>query len=80
MRNIIFEITDNEQKVLDHYCMDPQEWIENAVSHLIQQAKDEIFEIELNRMLDDPDTDTMMNDRDYVVSAYNGPLLGNPNG
>jgi len=80
MRNIVFEITDNEQKTLEHYCMDPQEWIENAVDHLIQNAKDEIFEKELNRILEDPDTVELMNDKDYIVAAYNGPLLGNPNG
>ena len=66
MRNIVFEITDNEQKVLAHYCMDPQDWIENAVGHLIEQAKDKLFESE--------------HDRDSVISSYNGPLKGNPNG
>jgi hypothetical protein len=80
MRNIVFEITDNEQKVLAHYCMDPQEWIENAVNHLIAQAKEEIFENELNRILADPDIGTMFNDRDTIVQMYNGPLKGNPNG
>jgi|TARA_B110000305_G_scaffold108420_1_gene122009 hypothetical protein len=80
MRNIVFEITDNEQKVLAHYCMDPQDWIENAVGHLIEQAKDKIFESELDRILEDPDIATMVNDRDSVIGLYNGPLKGNPNG
>lgn len=80
MRNIVFEITDNEQKVLDHYCMDPQDWIENAVNHLVEQAKDQLFQAELNRILDDPDISTMVNDRDTVVANYLGPLKGNPNG
>lgn len=80
MRNIVFEITDNEQKVLAHYCMDPQDWIENAVNHLIQGAKDEIFELELDRILADPDIGTMYNDKDTIVQMYSGPLKGNPNG
>lgn len=80
MRNIVFEITDNEQKVLEHYCVDPQDWIENAVNHLIEQAKDQIFENELNRILADPDIATMVNDRDQIVQLYSGPLKGNPNG
>lgn len=80
MRNIVFEITDNEQKVLDRYCMEPQEWIENAVHHLVQGAKDRLFEDELNRILDDPDQVTMVNDKNAVIQAYRGPLKGNPNG
>lgn len=80
MRNIVFEITDNEQKVLAHYCMDPQDWIENAVNHLISLAKEQIFENELNRILADPDIATMVTDRDQIVQMYNGPLKGNPNG
>lgn len=80
MRNIVFEITDNEQKVLDHYCMDPQEWIENAVNHLVSNAKEELYQAELQRILDDPDVHEMPNDRDTVVAMYRGPLQGNPNG
>ena len=80
MRNIVFEITDNEQKVLAHYCMDPQDWIENAVNHLISLAKEQIFENEVNRILADPDIATMVTDKDQIVQMYNGPLKGNPNG
>lgn len=80
MRNIVFEITDNEQKVLAHYCMDPQDWIENAVTHLVSLAKEQIFENELNRILADPDIATMITDKDQIVQMYNGPLKGNPNG
>ena len=79
MRNIVFEITDNEQKVIAHYCHEPQEWVENAVRHLVELAKDEIYEIESQRIFDDPDVAVMSTDRDAIVSGYGGKLLGNPN-
>ena len=80
MRNIVFDITDNEQKVLAHYCFDPQDWIENAVNHLIETAKQNIYDAELERIIADPDVQTMVTDRNEIVKMYNGPLKGNPNG
>jgi hypothetical protein len=80
MRNIVFEITDNEQKTLAHYCRDPQDWIENAVNHLIELAKDEMVQAEKQRILDDPDISTMTTSRDELIRQYAGPLKGNPNG
>lgn len=80
MRNIVFEITDNEQKVLDHYCMDPQDWIENAVTHLVENAKEKIYELEVERIMADPDISTLVTDRNEIVNMYSGPLKGNPNG
>jgi len=80
MRNIVFEITDNEQKVLDHYCMDPQDWIENAVTHLVENAKEKIYELEVERIMSDPDVSTLVTDRNEIVNMYSGPLKGNPNG
>lgn len=79
MRNIVFEITDNEEKVLRHYCMDPQDWIENAVGHLVELAKDKLYEQELERILDDPAETQLTTSRDDIVSNYRGPLMGNPN-
>jgi len=79
MRNIVFEITDNEEKVLRHYCMDPQDWIENAVGHLVELAKDKLYEQELNRILEDPAETQLTTSRDDIVANYRGPLQGNPN-
>jgi len=79
MRNIVFEITDNEQKVLDHFCYDPQEWIENAVRHLVELAKDEIYQLESQRIFEDPDVAEFVTDRDTIVANYSGTLKGNPN-
>mgnify|MGYP006874404869 FL=1 len=80
MRNIVFDITDNEQKVLTRYCMDPQDWIENAVTHLVEQAKQKIYDQEVERILADPDIGTLVTDRNEIVAMYSGPLKGNPNG
>jgi len=80
MRNIVFEITDNEQKVLERYCMDPQDWIENAVNHLVEGAKTQIYDSEVERILADPDVATLVTDRNEIVNMYSGPLKGNPNG
>jgi hypothetical protein len=80
MRNIVFEITDNEQKVLDRYCMDSQEWIEKAVHHLVEGAKTQIYDSEVERILADPDVATLVTDRNEIVNMYSGPLKGNPNG
>tara|TARA_B110000503_G_scaffold40341_1_gene66267 strand:- start:9197 stop:9439 length:243 start_codon:yes stop_codon:yes gene_type:complete len=80
MRSITFEITDNENKALLHNCANPQDWIENAVGHLINRAKDTLVEKEIERQLNDPSVSTITNDRDTLVRNYNGPLLGNPNG
>ena len=44
------------------------------------RRKDRLFEDELNRILDDPDQVTMVNDKNAVIQAYRGPLKGNPNG
>lgn len=78
MRTIRFEVTDAEQKVIEHYCADPQEWVENACDHLIAQAKDKLVEAELERMINDPTVASMTTDREEIVRNYNGPLKGNP--
>lgn len=79
MRNIIFSITDNEQKVLDYNCPDPQDWIENAVRHVIDVVKDEIYELEVNRILENPNIATMINDKATIIKNFKGPFKGNIN-
>jgi hypothetical protein len=60
--------------------MDPQDWVENAVGHLVELAKDQMVTAEVERMLADPGTTLMTTDRDEIVQNYNGSLIGNPNG
>ena len=78
MKTITFEITDLEQKVLANQCADPQDWIENAVLHLCELAKDQLVQTEIDRMIADPNISEMSTDRNEIVSRYNGPLKGNP--
>lgn len=80
MRNVTFEITDVQYKVLANQAMDPQDWVENAVGHLVELAKDQMVTAEVDRMLADPGTSLMTTDRDEIVQNYNGSLIGNPNG
>jgi hypothetical protein len=80
MRNVTFEITDVQYKVLANQAMDPQDWVENAVGHLVELAKDQMVTAEVERMLADPGTTLMTTDRDEIVQNYNGSLIGNPNG
>lgn len=80
MRNVTFEITDVQYKVLANQALDPQDWVENAVGHLCELAKDQMVEAELNRMMADPNVHTMTTDRNEIVQNYNGALIGNPNG
>jgi hypothetical protein len=79
MRTITFEITDVEQKVLAANARLPQEWVENAVSHLVALAKDEIVQKELARMIEDPNVPIITTDRDEIIRNYSGPLKGDPN-
>lgn len=78
MRTIRFEVTDAEQKVIEHYCADPQDWVENACEHLIALAKDQMVEDELARMVADPTVTEMVTDKNLIVGNYGGPLKGNP--
>jgi len=80
MRNVTFEITDVQYKVLANQALDPQDWVENAVGHLCELAKDQMVEAELNRMMADPNVHTMTTDRNEIVQNYNGALISNPNG
>jgi hypothetical protein len=68
MPQIQIELTDLEYKVLEHYCMDVQDWAENATRHQIELAKDVIVECEKQRMLADPNCTCMPSDRDEICS------------
>lgn len=78
MRNIIFEVTDNEYKVLLNQCADPEEWVENAVNALIERAKDLLVENEITRILEDSEESVLINDRSEIIARYQGPLKGDP--
>lgn len=64
-------LTDAEQKALAYVAVNPSDWIENAVKERCRIAMEEIFQIEVQRMLADPDITEIPADRNAVVLAAN---------
>ena len=62
-------LTEAEAKALAYVAYDPQEWADNAVHERARIAMDEIFQIEVQRMLADPNTTEIPADREAVVLA-----------
>lgn len=71
--SIQFTITlsDAEVKALAYVAFSPQDWIENAVKERCRIAMEEIFQIEVQRMLADPAITEIPADREVVVLAAN---------
>lgn len=66
MAMIEFEMTDFEVMIFEHIAADPQDWIENAVRHQIELAKDEVVEMQKAKMLADPNCQYIPADRDQI--------------
>ena len=64
-------LTDAEAKALSYVALSPQAWADNAVKERARVAIDEIFQMEVRRMLEDPNTTEIPADRDAVVLAAN---------
>lgn len=64
-------LTDAENKALAYVSYDPQEWIQNAASERARIAMEEIFQLEVARMLADPSITEIPADREAVVLAAN---------
>ena len=60
-------LTNAEAKALSYVAYDPQEWAENAVHERARLAIDEIFQMEVQRMLNDPNTTEIPADKEQVV-------------
>jgi hypothetical protein len=67
----IITLTDAEKKALDYVAYDSQEWIQNAASNRARIAMEEIFQLEVTRMLADPTITEIPADRETVVLAAN---------
>lgn len=79
-------LTEAEAKALSYVAFDPQEWVENAVKERCRTAMEEIFQVEVQRMLSDPKITEIPADRETVVlaadikpladqqTAFTGPL------
>ena len=69
--NITITLTAAQEKGLAYVAMSPQEWADNAVHNRCRQAIDEIYDMEVARMIADPDITTIPADKDAVVLAAN---------
>ena len=65
------ELNDAQIKALSYVAYDPQEWIQNAASARAHVAMEEIFQLEVVRMLADPTVTEIPADRETVVLAAN---------
>ena len=63
------ELNDAQVKALAYVAYDPQEWIQNAASERARVAMEEIFQLEVARMLADPTITEIPADREAVVLA-----------
>ena len=62
-------LTDAQHKALAYVAADPKEWIQNAASERARVAMEEIFQMEVQRMLNDPNIKEIPADREAVVMA-----------
>ena len=62
-------LTEAEAKALSYVAISPQEWAENAVHERARVAMDDIFQMEVQRMLADPNTTEIPADREAVILA-----------
>lgn len=60
-------LTAAEQKALAYVAVSPADWIENAVKERCRLAMEEIFELEVRRMVADPSITSIPADREAVV-------------
>lgn len=64
-------MTDLEAKCLAHIAMNPQDFIENAVRHQIDIARDELVALEKQRMIKDPSITHMPSDPNTIIAQAN---------
>lgn len=64
-------LTEAELKAFEYVALSPQDWIDNVVHERCRHAIDEIFQMEVTRMLADPSIKQIPADREAVVLAAN---------
>ena len=60
-------LTDAEDKAMGYISTSVQEWIDNAVKNRARQAIDEIYNMEVERMVSDPNINSIPADKNQVV-------------
>jgi outer membrane lipopolysaccharide assembly protein LptE/RlpB len=77
--NITITLTEAQAKALAYVAVDPELWARNAVEARCISAMDEIFQLEVQRMLADPNTTEIPADREAVVLAADLPSAAERN-
>lgn len=66
---IVVELSEAEQKALAWAVADPEEWVIYAAKERCRVAMEEIFQAEVQRMVNDPTVTDIPADRETVVLA-----------
>ena len=69
MNRFTVELSDAELKALEYVAYSAQEWIDNVVHERCRLAMQEIFEKEMQRMLQDPSVKQIPANLEEVVLA-----------
>lgn len=67
MNEYTVSLSNAEKKALGVFVLDIQEWIDNVVHERCRVAIEEVFQTEVQRMLEDPSTTSIPADKELVV-------------
>ena len=67
MAKYTVELTDAEDKAMQHIAVSVQEWVDNAIKNKARISKEDIYNKEVERMNADPSIDSIPADKDQVV-------------
>ncbi len=67
MAKYTVELTDAEDKAMAYIAYSVKDWIDNSAHNRARKAIDELYDVEVVRMTDDPDIDTIPADKNKVV-------------
>jgi phosphoserine aminotransferase len=70
---ITIVLTESQAKALSYVAVDPEDWVNNVVHERCRTAMEEIFQVEVERMLADSSITEIPADREAVVLASNLP-------
>ena len=67
MAKYTVELTDAEDKAMQHIAVSVQEWVDNAIKNKARISKEDIYNKEVERMNADPSIKSIPADKDQVV-------------
>ena len=76
---IKINLTDAEYKAMQYIAISPEEWVQNAACSRASIAMEEIFQLEVQRMIADPATTEIPADKEAVVLASELPSAAERN-